>query len=96
MRGRWRALWASLGELFPAKSPEAGAQVRWLRRTALERRCFRILNAKSFGVTITLADITEEEFRVLELIETERQEQIKTGDSAGISHRRLHCGPSRQ
>ena len=28
---------------------------------------------------ITLADITEEEFRVLELIEAERQEQIRSG-----------------
>ena len=33
------------------------------------------------GLTITLADITEEEFRVLELIEAERQEQIKEGTS---------------
>ena len=32
---------------------------------ALVRRCFRILNAKSIGLTITLADITEEVFRVL-------------------------------
>jgi hypothetical protein len=32
------------------------------------------------GLTITLTDITEEEFRVLELIEAERQEQIKNGD----------------
>jgi hypothetical protein len=47
-----------------------GTLVRW---------CFRILNAKSIGLTITLADITEEEFRVLELIEAERQEQIKGG-----------------
>ena len=47
---------------------------------ALVRRCFRILNAKSIGLTITLADITEEEFRVLELIEAERQEQIRNGD----------------
>ena len=43
---------------------------------------FRSLNAKSIGLTITLADITEEEFRVLELIEVERQEQIKAGDGA--------------
>ena len=49
---------------------------------ALVRRSFRLLNAKSIGLTITLADITEEEFRVLELIEAERQEQIRTGDSA--------------
>ncbi|HUE01502.1 MAG TPA: hypothetical protein VMR62_18160 [Bryobacteraceae bacterium] len=46
----------------------------------LVRRCFRILNAKHMGLTITLTDITEEEFRVLELIEAERQEQIKNGD----------------
>jgi len=44
------------------------------------RRCFRLLNAKNIGLTITLADITEEEFRVLELIEAERQEQINSGD----------------
>ena len=34
----------------------------------------RILNAKSVGLTITLADITEEEFRVLELIEAKRSQ----------------------
>jgi hypothetical protein len=56
---------------------------RWTRRTA--RSCGDVsvlLNAKSIGLTITLADITEEEFRVLELIEAERQEQIKAGDGA--------------
>ncbi len=42
---------------------------------AIVRRCFRIFNAKNVGLTITLADITEEEFRVLELIEAERQEK---------------------
>ena len=47
---------------------------------ALVRRCFRILNAKNIGLTITLADITEEEFRVLELIEVERQAKIKAAD----------------
>jgi hypothetical protein len=46
----------------------------------LVRPCFRILNAKSIGLTSTLADITEEEFRVLELVEAERQEQVKSGD----------------
>jgi hypothetical protein len=34
-------------------------------------------------LTITLADITEEEFRVLELIEAERQEQIKGREGGG-------------
>jgi hypothetical protein len=51
------------------------------------RRCFRILNAKSIGLTITLADITEEEFRVLEMIEAERQEQIKKADGSDRSSR---------
>ena len=41
----------------------------------LVRRCFRLLNAKALGVTITLADLTEEEFRVMELIDAVRQEQ---------------------
>ena len=41
---------------------------------ALVRRCFRLLNAKGIGLTITLGDITEEEFRVLELIEAERSQ----------------------
>ena len=50
---------------------------------SLVRRCFRILNAKNIGLTITLADITEEEFRVLELIEAERQEEIKIGQNGG-------------
>ena len=49
---------------------------------ALVRRCFRILNAKSIGLTITLADITEEEFRVLELIEVERQERMRPVESS--------------
>ncbi len=41
----------------------------------LMRRCFRLLNAKSMGLTITLADITEKELRVMELIQAEKQEQ---------------------
>ena len=54
---------------------------------AVVRRCFRILNAKTIGLTITLADVTEEEFRVLELIEAERQEHIKNGDGSAPSAR---------
>jgi hypothetical protein len=51
------------------------------------RRCFRLLNAKNIGLTITLADITEEEFRVLELIEAELQEQITRGDRSAAGSR---------
>ena len=54
---------------------------------ALVRRCFRLLNAKSIGLTVTLADITEEEFRALELIEGGRQEQIRNGDGASRGSR---------
>jgi hypothetical protein len=54
---------------------------------SLVRRCFCILNAKSIGLTFTLADITEEEFRVLEQIEAERQERINGGEGG--------CGRSR-
>jgi len=36
----------------------------------LVRRCFRLVNAKALGLTITLADITEQELRVMEVIET--------------------------
>jgi hypothetical protein len=54
---------------------------------ALVRRCFRMLNAKHLGLTITLADLTEEEFRVLEMIEAERQEQIRSGDGGAQSSR---------
>jgi hypothetical protein len=34
------------------------------------------MGAKSMGLTITLSDITEEEFRAMEMIEAARQEQI--------------------
>ena len=39
----------------------------------LVRRCFRILHAKAMGLTITLADLTEQELRVMEMIECERR-----------------------
>jgi len=45
----------------------------------LVRRCFRLLNAKGIGLTVNLADITEEEFRVLEMIEAARQQQMNNG-----------------
>jgi hypothetical protein len=54
---------------------------------ALVRRCFRILNARSIGLTITLADITEKEFWVLGMIEAERQEQIRRGDGGNRNSR---------
>ena len=55
----------------------------------LVRRCFRLLNAKTMGLTITLSDLTEEEFRVLEMIEAERTQQIKEGDESAQSSQEL-------
>jgi hypothetical protein len=55
----------------------------------LVRRCFRLLNAKAFGLTITLADITEEEFRVMELIDTEQKEHIAIEDRDANSFQEL-------
>jgi len=55
----------------------------------LVRRCFRILNAKQMGLTVTLADITEEEFRTLESIEAGRQEQISSEDSGAKTFQEL-------
>jgi hypothetical protein len=56
---------------------------------ALVRRCFRLLNAKALGLTITLADITEEEFRAMELIEAERQAHAQAEDSGAHNFQEL-------
>ena len=53
----------------------------WTPNGVLVRRCIRIMGAKSMGLTITFSDITEEEFRAMEMIEAARQEQISTEDS---------------
>jgi hypothetical protein len=63
-----------------------GAKRAAIGSGGLVRRCFRILSAKNIGLTITLADITEEAFRVLELIEAERQEQLRNGDGGAHGH----------
>ena len=56
---------------------------------ALVRRCFRLLNAKSIGLTITFADITEEEFRVMELTEAQQKEHIAAEDRDSKSFQEL-------
>jgi hypothetical protein len=55
----------------------------------LVRRCFRLLNAKTIGITITLDDITEEEFRVMELIEAEHKDSIDAADRDAKSFQEL-------
>ena len=80
----WKAIDVSHGPGCPKNLLEEAMDTP---KGGLVRRCFRILNAKSIGLTITLADISEEEFRVLELIEATRQEQIKNGDDGNRSSR---------
>jgi hypothetical protein len=55
----------------------------------LVRRCFRLLNAKAIGLTITLSDITEEEFRVMELIDIEQKEYVAAEDRDAKSFQEL-------
>jgi hypothetical protein len=73
----WKAIDVSHGPECPKRLLDEAMETA---NGGLVRRCFRLLNAKQLGLTITLADITEEEFRVLELIEAERQEQIRSGE----------------
>ena len=46
----------------------------------LVRRSFRLFNAKAIGLSIALDDITEEEFRVMEVIDVELKEHIAAED----------------
>jgi hypothetical protein len=55
----------------------------------LVRRCFRIMGVRSMGLTITPSDVTEEEFRAMEMIEAARQEQLSTEDSGAQSFQEL-------
>ena len=55
----------------------------------LVRRCFRLQNAKAIELTITLNNITEEEFRVMELIDTEQKEHIAAEDRNAKSFEEL-------
>jgi len=82
----WKAIDVSHGPGCPRNLLEEAMETP---NGVLVRRCFRILNAKAMGLTITLADITEEEFRVLELIDTERQEQISAEDNNARSFQEL-------
>jgi len=75
----WKAIDVSHGPGCPKNLLEEAMDTP---NGALVRRCFRILNAKSIGLTITLADITEEEFRVLELIEASGRSRSSVGTAA--------------
>ena len=55
----WKAIDVSHGPACPKNRLDEAMDTP---NGALVRRCFRILNARCIGLTITLADITEEEF----------------------------------
>ena len=58
-------------------------------RGALVRRYYRLLNAKSLGFTITLEDVTEEEFRTMEMIDAEKGEVTREEDGGAKSFQEL-------
>jgi hypothetical protein len=82
----WKAIDVSHGPGCPRNLLEEAMETP---NGVLIRRCFRLLNAKAMGLSITLADITEEEFRAMELIETERQEQTAAEDRDAKSFQEL-------
>ena len=82
----WKAIDVSHGPGCPRNLLEEAMETP---NGILVRRCFRLLNAKAMGLTITLVDITEEEFRAMELIETERQEQTAVEDRDAKSFQEL-------
>ena len=82
----WKSIDVSHGPACPKHLVEEAFETP---NGILVRRCFRLLNAKAMGLTITLADITEEELRVVELIEAERQEQTAAEDGGAQSFQEL-------
>ncbi|HZT32771.1 MAG TPA: hypothetical protein VE999_01660 [Gemmataceae bacterium] len=82
----WRAIDVSHGPACPKHLVEEAFETP---NGVLVRRCFRLLNAKAMGLAITLNDITEEELRVMELIEAEKQEQAADEDKDAKSFQEL-------
>jgi hypothetical protein len=82
----WKAIDVSHGPGCPRNLLEEAMETP---NGVLVRRCFRLLNAKALGFAITLEDITEEELRTIELIESERQEQVRAEDNGTQSFQEL-------
>lgn len=82
----WKALDVSHGPGCPKNLLEEALESP---NGALVRRCFRILKAKDMGLTITLSDVTEEEFRGLELIDGSRQNLASLEDQGAKSFQEL-------
>ena len=84
--GGWKAIDVSHGPACPKHLVEEAFETP---NGILVRRCFRLLNAKAMGLTLTLNDITEEELRVMELIEAKREEQTRAEDSGAQNFQEL-------
>ena len=82
----WKAIDVSHGPACPKHLVEEAFDTA---NGILVRRCFRLLNARSIGLTLTLGDITEEEFRVMELIEAEQKEHAAAEDRDAKSFQEL-------
>lgn len=85
-RGGWKAIDVSHGPNCPRSLIDEAMETP---NGVLVRRAFRLLNAKGIGLTITLEDVTEEEFRVMELIDTEQKEFVAAEDRGAQSFQEL-------
>jgi len=82
----WKAIDVSHGAGCPRNLLEEAMDTP---NGVLVRRRLRLLNAQAMGLLITLADITEEEFRVMELIEAQQKEHIAAEDRDSKSFQEL-------
>ena len=82
----WKAIDVSHGPLCPKNLVEEAFDTP---NGILVRRCFRLLNAKAMGLALTLSDITEEEFRVMELVDAEQKDHAAAEDRDAKSFQEL-------
>ena len=82
----WKAIDVRHGPLCPKNLVEEAFDTP---NGILVRRCFRLLNAKAMGLSLTLSDITEEEFRVMELVDAEQKEHAAAEDRDAKSFQEL-------
>jgi hypothetical protein len=85
-RAGWKAIDVSHGPNCPKNLLDEALDTP---NGVLVRRCFRLLNAKAIGLTLTLDDVTEEEFRVMELIDSEQKEYTASEDRNAQSFQEL-------
>ena len=82
----WRAINVSHGPACPRNLLDEAMDTP---NGILVRRSFRLFNAKAIGLSIALDDITEEEFRVMEVIDVELKEHTAAEDRDAKSFQEL-------